>query len=263
MQDVVQRVQIVPNYAGGFLFSWEVSLALLDAAPWSFLVQEAPTDRGPWTSISPALVGQYMWAERHNRVINKDMVLWFRVQLTTPKDTYASVPIAPYGALGKREYLLVRDIMRRETLQAATLAGTLGTLWIRSTFGPKCYASLDPITGDVTKTDCDVCYGTGRNPGYHGPYHLWFTFSPAQKDEQMTEDGTGTRQPYSHTVRAIGSPYIKDSDVLVDQTSQKRYYVDAVAVETEIRRVPIVQVLTVHEVPVSDPIYRLGSVQNA
>jgi hypothetical protein len=74
----------------------------------------------------------------------------------------------------------------------------------------------------------------------------------------MSEDGTGTREPKDFEVRMIGAPPVKKNDLLADTHTDKRYYVDVVQVVAEIRRVPVVQTLTVHEAPVSDPAYKVG-----
>lgn len=252
-------ISIQPHYAAGFAFCWEISQSFFDALPWTFRVQQGPSPDGPWTDVSPGLENIFSWAETSKRLINKDVVLYFRIKLTTPKGEYYSHVKTPYGDVGRREYLLIREMMRKEVLQARTLSGIMGKLWIRATFGPKCTHCIDPITGDVKDSNCPYCFGTGREPGYHGPYDMWMTFSPADRDEQMAPDGSGTRQPYSFSVRAISCPVAKDCDVIIDPCQDKRYYVDKVQQLTEIRRIPVVQTLIVHEAPNSEPIYRLGT----
>lgn len=55
----------------------------------------------------------------------------------------------------------------------------------------------------------------------------------------------------------IGAVQLKKNDVVLDSSTDKRYYVDVVEVLSEIRRIPVVQMLTVHEAALSDPIYSL------
>ena len=261
MGTVFEKVEIFPGYAAGFTFRWVVNPLFVDPLPWRFEVQLAPAPADGWHTVSPMIVNQMLWMDTQKRLINKDEVLYFRIKLTTGRGEYYSDVRTPYGDLPKREFLLAKEIMRKEILQAKKLSGIIGSVWIRSTFGPKCSHCRDPVTGDVLDSACKFCYGTGREPGYHGPYYTWMTFSPASKDQQMAEDGSGTRQPYSYQVRMVVCPYVKDSDVLVDSCKDKRYYVDVVKSEAEIRRVALVQSLIVHEAPVSEPIYELGVVR--
>jgi hypothetical protein len=258
MQDVFTKINITPNYASGFTFTWSISSGLEDPGPWKYCIYEAESGEGPWIPLSPILVNQGVWSETESRLVSKDLVLFFMITLTTPKGTYDSHVITPYGDLDRREYLLAKEIMRREVLQSRTMAGTVSDLWIRSTWGPIATGCVDPITGDVLSDSCGTSYGTGRDPGYYGPVKVWTTYAPLTRDSEQSQDGTGVRQNYVTTVRLIGYPYLKDKDVLVDCKLGKRYLVDGVQHLTELRRVTIVQSVTVGELPVSDPLYRLG-----
>jgi hypothetical protein len=201
----------------------------------------------------------FAWVETTKRIVGKDLVLFFRVTLTTPSGTYHSHIKTPYGDLGRREYLLVRDIMRREVLQQDTLAGVQGRLWIRSVSGGRCTSCVDPITGDTVSSNCKDCLGTGRMPAYHGPYTVWMTFSPTNRDTEQKPDGTGTQQIYVWNIRLVGFPYAKDQDIAIDIATDKRYVIDGVQHLTEIRRIPVVQNLRARELPTSDPAYKLGT----
>ena len=242
---------------------WDMAGDFVDPLPWTFYVEEGLSSVGDWTTISPeaGIVNQMIWPEIGKRLINKDLVLFFRIRLETGGGTYYSHVKTPYGDLDRREYLLVREMMRKEVLQAEKLAGILGRLWMRATFGTVCVVCRDPVTGSPRNPRCPHCLGTGRDPGFHGPYCVWMTFSPAKRDMHMPADGTGTRQPYDFQVRMIGFPYAKDGDVIVDPNIDKRYYVDQVRIDTEIRRIPVIQTAMVREVPVSDPVHMLGQTE--
>ena len=177
--------------------------------------------------------------------------------MVTKVRTYYSSPREPYMDLGRREFLIARDIMRREVLHAKTLAGGLAKVWIRSTFGPRCTVCRDPVTDDVLNSACPVCYGTGRNPGFYGPFDLWFVPTPTQRDTVMAPDGTGTREPVSNVLKTIGFPHMKDGDIIVDTSSGKRYYSDSVVQAVELRGYPLVQQIEGREIPTSDPVYNL------
>jgi hypothetical protein len=260
MVEPFNRVTVLPSYAEGFTFSWVISQGFSDPLPWRFTVEEAPTSEGPWTDLSPVVTNVFAFAETDKRrVLTKDMVLFFRVRLVTPHNTYYSAVRTPYGDLDRREYLLVREIMRREVLQQRTLAGTRSYIWIKNITGLLCPHCIDPVTGDITTTNCKFCLGTGRLPPYHGPYEIWTTFSPTSRNIEVRGDGNGLQQIYSWQVRVIGFPYIKDNDIIVDAVQDKRYIVDGIQHLMELRRVAVVQVVRVTELPMSDPAYKLGT----
>lgn len=252
-------IQILPGYATGFTFVWDLLQGFKDPLPWTFAVYQSDAqDEGPWNKISPDLVNRFSWPESGKRVISKDPVLFFRISLTTPDGTYYSHTKAPYGELDRREYLIAREIMRREVLQMRKLSGVPTQLWVKSVVGAPCTKCTDPVTGTPLSGACSDCMGTGKSPAYHGPYMLWATFSPAQRNTEMKKDGAGLSQQYNFNVRLVGFPYIKDNDVLVDTRSDKRYYVDGVKHLTELRRIPIIQTAMCREIPTSDPAYKLG-----
>lgn len=251
--------RISPNYFGGFLYSWEICGGFSDPAPWVFTVQKGDTDNGPWTTISPNLVNVIAWRDDGGKnLVGKSNTLYFRATLRTPRGTYFSAPVQPYGELTRREFLLAREIIRRETLRAKVLAGTSCDVYIRSTFGPKCTYCIDPVTGDVRDSNCRKCLGTGRYPPYFGPHRMMLSFSPDTTHSKVNSND-GTHETRTFEALAIGNPVLKKGDVIVDTAQDKRYVIGFAGVVSEVRRIPCLQRLGFDEAPLSDPVYRLGN----
>jgi hypothetical protein len=200
----------------------------------------------------------YAWVEPTRRRIQstKDPNLFFRVRMITPNGTYYSHVVTPHGDLDRREYLIVQDLMRRIVLEQQYLAGVCIKLYSKAAWGAPCTDCRDPISGAITNPDCDQCFGTGRAPGYHGPYEIYGTFSAQQRDKSQKPDGPA--QQYTRQLRLVGFPAVKDDDIVVDPADDKRYIVDGVQHETEIRKIPVVQRANVHELPTSDPAFKIG-----
>lgn len=261
-QGPFRSFRISPSYLGGFLYSWEVGGGFSDPGPWTFAVQRGHTAEGPWETISPPLVNVVAWHEDGGKhLYGKSNVLHFRAVLRTPAGTYFSHTMQPYGDLPRREYLLAREIIRRECLRARVLAGVECDVYVRSTFGPKCRRCVDPVTGDVRDSHCRVCLGTGRDPAYFGPHRMMMSFSPdVQHAKQNSE--AGTRETKAFEAQAIGNPVLKKGDVVVDRDSDRRYVVGTVGVVSEVRRVACLQRVSFEEAPLSDPVYRIGAVHD-
>ena len=255
----ISRVRILPNYLGGFLYAWDVSGEFDDPAPWRFVVQKGHTNDGPWEDLSPELVNVVSWRDEGGRhLYGKTNVLYFRVVLRTPSGEYASAPVQPYGDLSRREFLLAREIMRREALSARLLSGVECDVYVKSTFGPRCTFCIDPVTGDVRDSHCKKCFGTGRYPAYFGPHRMMVSFTPDSAHAKANaNDGTHEQRQFEAT--AIGNPVLKKGDVVVDVARDKRYVVGTASVTSEVRRIPCLQKLVFSEAPLSDPVYRIGA----
>ena len=249
---------IAPSYAGGFSYCWEVHGGFNDPAPWIFTVQLGETGNGPWHDKSPRLVNVVAWRDQPGKyLVGKSNTLYFRLKLHTPKGVYFSHVMQPYGDLSRSDFLIAREIMRREILRQRVLAGVECNVYIRSTFGPKCPYCLDPVTGDVRDSHCPKCFGTGRYPAYFGPHRMMMSFSPDVAHHKYGSND-GTHEVRTFEAMAIGNPVIKHGDVIVDVHQDKRYVVGSSSIVSEIRRIPCLQNLTFNEAPLSDVVYKIG-----
>lgn len=255
----ISKFRVSPNYVGGFLYSWDVAGDFDDPAPWTFCVQRGPSEGGPWETVSPDLVNVIAWHDQGGKnLFGKSDTLYFRIVLRTDRGTYFSHPVKPYGDLPRREFLLAREIIRREALRARVLAGAECDVYIKSTFGPRCRFCIDPVTGDVRDSNCRKCFGTGRYPAYFGPHRMMFSFSPdlAHKKDNSND---GTHETRTFEALAIGNPVLKKGDVIIDVARDKRYVIGVSSVVAEVRRVACLQKVGVDEAPLSDPVYRIGN----
>lgn len=254
----IYRFDVYPGYAGGFSYSWSVAGDFNDSGPWFFTVQIGPTADGPWDDLSPELKNVVAWKEPGGRhLVGKSNTLYFRLRMRTPEGVHVSQSVQPYGDIGKRDFLLAREIIRRECLRARVLAGVECDVYIKSTFGPKCPHCLDPVTGNIRNSHCRWCFGTGRFPAYFGPHRMMMSFSTDTAHTKASAQD-GTHEDRMFEALAIGNPVLKKGDVIVDVGQDKRYVIGVASVVSEVRRIPCLQKLTFEEAPLSDPIYRIG-----
>lgn len=259
----ISAVHVVPDYAKGFVYHWDVRGGFDDPAPWEFLVQAAETQAGDWRDISPVLRNVFAYRNDAPVRVGKSFILYFRVLMRTPIGIYESRPVSPYGDLDRREFLIGRDAMRIETLHCRRLGGVEIDVWSSSVWGPRCDCR-DPVTGHVRDSKCPKCLGTGYDPPYHGPFRVWGAFSTdSQHQTSFNESGDGVTERKPFTIDLVASVPMKKNDVVRDVRSGKMYHVDAVAVKTEIRRVPLLQQCTVMEAATTDPVYSVGLVGGA
>lgn len=260
MEDpVIARFDVLPDYRSGFMFHWRTRGAFNDPSPWRFRVQMALSQGGDWRDISPVVEDRIAWKAPEPIRVNKSDVLFFRLVLDTPSGHYETDARTPYGDLDRSEFLLAREIMRREVLHMSKMAGVECRVWSRSDYGPGCPHCLDPITGHPRDNHCRFCFGTGFFPAYRGPFDAWCLFSE-NNQHQLSEGqgGNGMIEEKRFTVRMVNCVPMKKNDVLHDVRTAKRYYVNQAQSVAELRRVTLVQNLVVSEIAVTDPAYSVG-----
>jgi len=252
----ISELEILPYHGQGFVFRWRLNDAFSAPGPFTFTVQMAPTPTGPWKPISGPLVDTYYWADER-KPVGKTAARNYRVAMTDGAGVeHFSEPVLPAGDLSMREFLIAREILRKEELNARMMAGVRGQVWISAEYGSRCPKCLDPITRQVRDSHCRKCHGTGFFPSHYGPFDMWLSFS--QRQHGMSHDAVGgTKDDKPFSVRAVGTPRLKKNDVLRDTRTGKMYYIQTVANAAEIRRIPIVQQLTVSEAATTDQCYDL------
>ena len=252
----IAALEILPYHGQGFVFNWELNDSFSAPGPFAFRIQMAPTPTGPWETISEPVIDSYYWADER-KPVGKTAARNYRVTMVDADGVqYASEPVLPAGDLDLREFLIAREILRKEELNARMMAGVRGQVWIAAEYGTKCPKCLDPITGHVRNSHCSKCHGTGFYPSHYGPFTMWLSFS--QNQNGMTHDEVGgTKDDKQFSVRAIGTPRLKKNDVIRDTRTGKMFYIQAVSNAAELRRIPIVQQLTVSEAATTDQCYDL------
>lgn len=258
MKNVFERIDIAPSYARGFVFSWRINEDFADPDPWKFVVQESETPNGPWRDISDVLENTFFFSEKEPRIAPKDQTLYFRILLQTSKGKYESHVESPYCSLPRREFLLAREIMRKKILMQEKSEGVLSFVWYKAIFGPPCGKCGDFVLGDTKDSRCTRCFGTGRVPGYYGPFPAYVSYSPMERNKNM-QNMSGVNEIYTIRGEVIGSLRLKKDDVIVDPVSNSRFFVDTVQNLVEFRRYPVIQSAMLNEIAKTHIVYKLGS----
>ena len=253
----ISELEILPYHGQGFVYSWRLNDDFSAPPPFEFRVQMAPTPVGPWVDISGPVTESMCWADVR-KPVGKTSSRNYRVTLKDGSGRmYASEPKLPCTDLDLHEFLLAREIMRKEELNARKFSGVLGQVWLEAEYGFPCPECLDPITRMPTNSHCRKCHGTGKWPSHYGPFEMWLQFSQKQNHGASHDDAGGTKDDKQFSVRAVGTPRLKKNDIVRDPANGKMYYIHTVTNAAEIRRIPIVQQLAVSEAATTDQCYDL------
>jgi len=255
------KLYVLPNYYAGHTYTWDVEKEFTDPGPWTFIVQENETGKedadDEWVDLSEPLTNLFSFTDTFKVLHTKDFLHIYRVVMTTPKGTYYSTAVGPYNELPRKDFLIAREIMRKELLDMREWGGVPIGIWKMNVTGERCTECTHPTTGQVIDPDCPWCSGTGTKEGWHGPYQGFAKFTPRQSNK--TIDELTMTDPQIFQVRTLAYPFLIRNDLLVDMTSDRRYSIEKVESAAEVRRIPIIYNLTVSEIVLSDSRYRLGT----
>ena len=246
------------SYAGGFDFNWDVRAG--GFAP-TFQVQSQDAEGDPWINVLAQPVVEPYVAGVGPLQLSFQGDGHFRLQVLNAAANNAVVtqsqPIDARYQLGRGDWLKYREMLRRERLQIERLSGEPAWLLRRIVYGTPCPACVNPITGDVTTSECAACYGTGYVGGYYPAFPLfvdWKKRPPGNTTTARTPNGASEVAASEVIVPAF--PRVKFEDIVVDNATNERFNVQASEPVT-FRAAPIKQKLGLSRLQPSHPVYQV------
>jgi hypothetical protein len=240
---------------------WQLEPLFNDPGPYVFQLQYGNTgipNSPDWHNVGSPVLDGYMAYDEEWRHSGSALLTHYRVTLTTPKDTYVSQPVNCFGEIDERDWVLAREVIRREQLRHKYVSVS-GFLIKPYRFGRPCKRCRDALTQEVLDSNCPVCGGTGFEVGYHPalPMQCW-DLSPQTISEQQDNNMKGTTRDNAEVqARVIGWPAINRNDIWVNGKSDERWLVHQIQVAAAMRGVPLIYNIQMGLIPFSSPIYEL------
>lgn len=240
---------------------WELERAFNDPGPYSFQLQgsHAGVPRADdWINIgSPT--SSFFAQDHGQRLYGKTMTWHYRIKLTTTKGIYYSPIANVLGLLNKHDWLIVREILRKEQLAHKIFSSVRGYLLKARRYGPECTQSRyrevnDQFTDEIIDTNCPLCYGTGFSGGYY-PATEYYALLTQEKSRESRSEKTGTSKDVVLQGRFLGTLPLIQNDVWVNIGSDERYYLHSVAEAAEWKSVPVVYSAELRLAPFTDAVY--------
>lgn len=254
-----RRVSVDHMVRGTTRVWWQLESTFNEPGPYTFQLQLGKTglrDALDWENVGAPIVNGVVAYDAVWRASGYDLLTHYRVVLTTPTSTYVSQAANCYGELNERDWLLAREIVRKEQLRHKFVS-VPGYLIKPMRFGKLCRRCRDPLTHEVTDSNCGVCNGTGFEVGYHPPLKLqcWDLSTQTIAEDIDTQlKGTTRVNPYV-TARVIGFPALQRDDIWVNATSDERWVVRSLKISAALRGVPIIYDVTMGLLPFTNVAY--------
>jgi hypothetical protein len=223
--------------------------------PYSFYIDVAPNGSEDWTTLNKTAVVDdcsYYDPNKYNYAMNIDYS--YRIRMVDGNNTvFYSNPFQPLGNWNKRDYLLAKEIMRKEYLELTKFTGVRGTIVKRRQWGPECPRCLDFDTKEVTDNKCNICFGTGFIGGYFKGIESWVKLSNLRRNKDITD--TAVMDPFTRMGRSVAYPYLDNRDFWVNTDTNERWFISNPTSAADMRGIPIIYNAEYRKAPTSDIIY--------
>ena len=254
------RVTVDNLIQGGARVSWEIERHFVDPGSYDFQLQIGHTgldEADDWTDVGSPVVDTYYAFDLEKRAYGKTLDTHYRVELTTTSGTYYSRPAPSDGLLSKKDWLIAREIVRNEQLRHSALTSVKGFLVKARRYGPRCLSCTDPLTEEVSQSQCQDCYGTGFDLGYFEPLPTYFCDIGLEQNREHRNPQTGMEKQDVVKARFVGDTQLYSYDVWINEFSDERYYMHTIGSVANVRGVPLVFDVELRLAPYTDVIYTL------
>ena len=155
------RVTVYPAFSREILVEWELEGATM-AGNYLFHIERSDSPESGFERLTyDPLPNANHFIDRTAPLLAKENLLFYRVVVTDPRGReIISPPKDLFRNLERRQWFIAREITRKEILRLRKLVGVRAAVLKKRHFGAKCKNCLDPVSGEVTDSQCESCFGT-------------------------------------------------------------------------------------------------------
>ncbi len=253
--DVFDRVIVTPHILGGSSVTWELDDKIDVEGPYAFYLEWAEHPDAEWVEVAGPAADSIL-VDTEQRRFSKLPHSVYRVRLETPTGLLYSDVNPLMGSWNRHDFLIAREVIRREYLALKRYTGTRGRYLARKQWGEVCTECTDYDTGQVTDAHCPTCFGTGIVGGYHAASDLWLG-EDLKADREKREDGVGMVANIAQMARAVACPFLTSEDVWISLATDERWAIQQKRKLVMLRGKPLVWNVELRLVPPSDVIYTI------
>jgi len=195
---------------------------------------------GEWCRITDTMITNVcLYLDEDSYRCGMDNDVWYRIIAVDANGVeYVSRPAHTLGEMNRHDWLVARDILRKEYLRLHRYVGTFGYLLKKREHGTKCSECADYDMEEPIGL-CTNCFGTGFKYGYYNAIGFFLDLSGVSSSRDVKEP-FGIEDTRIRNARAVAFPWVGTYDIWVHGSANRRYVLRKVVTATEIRSVPLV-----------------------
>jgi hypothetical protein len=241
---------------------WQLEPTFREEGPYVFQLQVGSTavsEGIDWQNVGDPVINGFMASDAAWRNSGSVIATHYRVTLTTATAVYVSDAAPCSGLLPERDWLIAREVVRKERLRLRKVAID-GYLIKALRYGKPCGRCRDPLTQEPSDNSCPVCNGTGFEIGYHPavPMQCWDLTNQIINETQDLQIKGTTREDAYIQARVIGYPALNNYDIWVNAATDERWIVRDITIAAAMRGVPLVYQVKMGLIPFHNGIYRIS-----
>jgi hypothetical protein len=230
---------------------WTIEPTAEDISEYDFSVLRSGAESGPWQVIASSC-DQFFYIDRDANNYSSDRIYWYSIRITH-KPTNKYKDFGPqYNSFDTDPVGL--ELIRKKNVYLRTQTGLPVFLFKKKTFGQYCPNCWDKIKQRVSKTNCEVCFGTGYAGGYWKPIEL---FVNRAVPDNVTKTIGFNKTGGASVVEASSHPIISPGDFILYPQVGTRHRVVSITAHTRMGDV-ISQYVNLTEINKSDIEYRVA-----
>lgn len=248
----INKTKVLITPEGHKQISWELSGY---SGSIDFYIDWARSG-GDWTELTGPLTDQCSYTDTERYNWNKDRDLYYRIRFTDSGGEHIGAPArAGDGFLNKHDWLIFREILRKECLLLSNYTGMKGEFLRRKHWGVKCTECLDYDTEEIVKSSCNLCKGTRFVGGYYESIKMPVSEQELAKINKQVLKGLGPMDDKSIIVRALAIPMPDSMDLWVNSVNNDRYVIRNITTVVSFKGIPITVLMKLKKIPYTNVIY--------
>ncbi len=258
--DAFARILITFALQGGTRIEWQLARTCKPVPPVTFFVQfsHAPDlDGDHWEDVA-TIIDLRVAIDPDQRLFKgMNQFAYYRIIMreATGKETISTAQQA-IGQASRHDFLIAREVFRKESLRLERFVGTRGFLFKAKIFGEPCPSCLDFDTKSVTDSDCPECFGTAIIDGYHQPIEYFVELGLAKRHVH-TDPNHGATEHIVRQCRGIAVPQLDKNDLWMRSDTDERFFIHEISEGARLA-VPIISIFNMRKIPLDDPAYNVS-----